>query len=92
MQTHLKDGGPVGEVTTPNAKVYRQPIGTADDAETKEPVYELSLGVGTYAPIIRNLDTGEWWSTSWRRLIALAEAEGLSGETSATLIWHPELG
>lgn len=80
----------MGRVDPPETLIFRQACGTADDPETKEPLYELSVGMGDYAPIIRNLTTGKWWSTSWRRLIALAEAEGISEETTATVVWHPD--
>lgn len=78
MQTHLSDEGPVGKVTeggrgsTPSGAEFK---GSSWDKETGE-LQWLVFTSASGLPVIQNAHTGEVWTTTWRRMIALAVAEG----------------
>jgi hypothetical protein len=84
-KTHLHDEGPVGELHPPDTAFLRIAAGEARDPETGDILYELTISPDS-APIIRHVPSGRWWTCAWRRLIALAEAEGLNAEHEAPVV------
>lgn len=85
-KTHLKDGGPVGTLHHKGSRFQLTTRGIGEDPETGHSLYEFSTHVKRGQPVIQHVASGRYWTCSWRRLVALAEAEGLGDGPTAAVV------
>ena len=67
-----------GKIHGADKMFLRTAVGTAESEDGNS--YELTLGAGVSAPMIRSKRTGNTWEIQWKELLMLAIEEGVDDE------------